>query len=190
MFKVFVIALLLFFTLHADDKKINPLPFEYMNLQYAGEIGFIGVGGGNTFFDDTYDFELYLGFTPRIKGISEVALFSLALKNNYVPYTFKMSSYSLRPYIGIGLLLGANHRYNPNWQDNVEKNYYYQNNWHITANLGVVVRKKLEDAPLKSLGFYVESTTLDVYVVDYVQNLDALALDDIFSIGFGVRMEF
>ena len=190
MFRKLLISLLLVLTLQADDEKINALPFDYMNLQYAGEIGFIGVGGGNTFFSDHYDLEFYLGFTPRITGISEVALFSFAVKNNYVPYTLEIQSYSFRPYIGFGILVGANHRYDPNWQDNVEKNYYYQNNWHITGNLGLVMRKALEDAPLKSLGFYVESTTLDVYVIDYVQNLDALALDDIFSIGFGIRMEF
>ena len=177
-------------TLQAGDEKINPLPFDYMNLQYAGEIGFVSVAGGNTFFNDHYDFEIYLGFTPRIEGISEVGLFSFAMKNNYVPYTLDIGTYSLRPYLGLGLLLGANHRYNPNWQDNIDSNYYYQNNWHVTANLGLVMRKELDAAPLSSVGLYVETTTLDIYAVSYVENLGTLALNDIFSIAFGVRMEF
>ena len=190
MFRYIILSFLLIVVLHANEEEINVLPFEYLNLQYAGNIGFIGVGGGNTFFNDHYDLELYLGFTPKIKGISEVTIFSLAVKNNYVPYTFHLESYSFRPYIGLGLLLGANHRYNPNWQDQVEKDYYYQNNWHATANIGLVMRKGLEDRYLTSVGFYMETMTLDVFAIDYIQNRDVLDLNDIFSIAFGVRMEF
>jgi len=190
MFKSIILTVLLFVPSLSFAEKINALPFEYTNFQYAGNIGFIGIGGGNTFFNDHYDFEVYFGFTPKIKYISEVAVVSLAIKNNYIPYTFKMKQYTLRPYLGIGLLVGANHRYNPNWQDSIDNSYYYQNNWHIVANLGLIFNRKFEVNQSSALGFYVESSTLDVYAVDFIQNPNALDLNDIFSLAFGIRMTF
>ena len=190
MFKRALLGFFLLYSLVSHAEEINTLPFDYMNLQYAGNIGFIGVGGGNTFLNDHYDFELYLGFTPHIKYISEVAIISLAMKNNYVPYTFKAGTFSIRPYMGLGMIIGANHRYDPNWQDNINKAYYYQNNWHVTANLGLIVNTKYRDDSNETLGLYVETSSLDVYMNNYIKNSDTLALSDIFSIAFGIRMGF
>ena len=182
--------MLLIVELNASEEETNPLPFDYMNVQFAGQIGFLSVAGGNTFLNDHYDFEIYIGATPRFLDISEVTIYTLAIKNNYVPYTFNWSDYTLRPYIGLGFLIGNNQRYNPNWQDNIDKGYYYQNIWHVTGNMGLLFKKKLEGSSISSLGFYVETVTLDVYVIDYFQNTDALDLDDIFSLSFGARIEF
>lgn len=190
MFKKAVLALALLTPLLSASEEINTLPFDYMNLQYAGNIGFIGVGGGNTFLDDHYDFELYLGLTPRLNYISEVSIITLAMKNNFIPYTFKAGSFSMRPYMGIGMLLGANHRYNPNWQDNIDNSYYYQNNWHITANLGLIVSRKYKEKSDATLGMYVETSSLDTYMLNYIKNRSTVALTDIFSIAVGIRMGF
>ena len=188
MFKKLLLSLLLLGALQAEE--INHLPFEYMNVQYAGEIGFLSVGGGNTFFDDHYDMELYIGATPRFFGISEITIYTFAMKNNYIPYTFRYKSYDLRPYMGLGILAAQNQRYDPNWQDTIDRAYYFQNNYHATMNLGLNMNKHFEESSIESLGLYFETTTIDVYFLDYFNNPDALNIDDVFSIAFGVRIGF
>jgi len=190
MLKKLLFICLFLVTIHASDEEINALPFDYMNVQYAGAIGFISIAGGNTFFDDHYDLELYIGATPRFFDISEVAIYTLAIKNNYIPYTFRYHSYDLRPYMGLGILAAKNQRYDPNWKDDIDRGYYFQNNWHATANFGVNINKYFEDASIKSFGFYAETLTIDVYFLDYFNNPKALSLDDVFSLAFGVRIGF
>lgn len=190
MFKKLLLISVFVITLHAGDEEINHLPFDYMNVQYAGQIGFISIGGGNTFFDDHYDFELYLGLTPRLFYISEVAIVTLAVKNNYIPYTLKYESYEFRPYIGLGILFAQNQRYDPNWQDSIDDSYYYQNNWHITGNIGLTINKNFSEPGIRSLGLYIESMTNDVYFLDYYHNREALTIDDVFSTAFGLRIGF
>ncbi len=150
----------------------------------------MSIGGGNTFFNDHYDFEVYIGATPRLFNISEVAIYTLAIKNNYVPYTFNLRDYTLRPYMGIGILAADNQRYDPNWQDDIDRGYYYQNFWHVTGNFGLIFNKKLKDTAVSAVGLYIETVTLDVYFLDYIQNRDALGLDDVFSLSLGARIEF
>ncbi len=190
MFKKSIIIALLSVSLYGSEEDINPLPFDYVNFQFAGQIGLLSVGGGNTFFDDHYDFEVYLGLTPRIEQVSEVTIITLAMKNNFIPYTFKYQDFEARPYIGLGLFFAMNQRYDPNWQDDIDSSYYYQNNWHVTGHIGLNVNKKVTDLKMKSIGVYVESMTNDVYFLDYIQNQETLSIDDVFSIAFGVRIGF
>jgi hypothetical protein len=182
----------------SQDNAINHLPFEYMNIQYAGNIGLVSIGAGNSFFDDHYDLEFYLGVTP--KYVSEITIVTLAVKNNYIPYTIDFKGYSLRPYIGLGLLFSPHHRYNPNWQDEIPDNYYYQNSWHATGHLGLNFNKKVKKGKystswlasngVTSVGLYVEVTTIDTYFVSYLSNKDVIALKNIFSTSFGFKLGF
>jgi len=190
MFKHLIISLALVISLYSSDEDINPLPFEYMNVQYAGYIGFLSVGGGNTFFDDMYDLEVYIGVTPRTFGISEISIYTFALKNNFIPYTFEYNEYNIRPYIGAGILAAKNSRYDPNWQDTIESGYYYQNNWHISVNTGVNINKELSNSSIKSIGIYIEAVSLDTFLQNYFANTDSVKLYDTFSLAIGARIEF
>jgi len=191
MYKYILVLFLSISLLQAADKEsINQMPFDYMNVQYAGNLGFVSLGGGNTFYDGHYDFELYLGWTP--KAVSEVAIFTFALKNNYVPYTYEEAGYEIRPYIGLGFFFALNQRYDPNWQDDIEKNYYYQNFYHFSGHLGlnINVKKEVDDSMFEKVGLYVETTTVDTYLISYFSNSEVLTLDDIFTIAFGIRVTF
>lgn len=190
MFKHLIISLALVGSLYSSDEEINHLPFEYMNVQYAGYIGFLSFGGGNTFLDGKYDLEFYIGGTPRAFDISEITIYTFAVKNNYVPYTFKHNNYTIRPYVGLGLLAAKNRRYDPNWQDSIDWSYYNQSNFHISVNTGVSINKELTNASVKSIGIYIETVALDVFLYDYFLNLDSMKLSDPFSLAIGVRIEF
>lgn len=190
MFKHLIISFALVLSLHSSDEEINHLPFEYMNVQYAGYIGFLSVGGGNTFFDGKYDLEFYIGVTPRFFGISEISIYTFALKNNYIPFTLQHNGYNIRPYFGVGMLAAKNSRYDPNWQDEIDSDYYYQNNWHISVNTGININKKLTNSMIDSLGIYVEAVALDTFLQNYYLNYDSVEITDTFSLAIGVRIEF
>lgn len=177
-------------SLHSNEKKINHLPFDYVNIQYAGNLGFLSIGGGNTFYDGKYDLEFYIGVTPALFNISEVSICTFALKNNYIPYTIDYKDYSIRPYVGMGLLTSNNKRYDPNWQDEIEFSYYNTFNMHITINSGVNINKKFKDSSIKSAGIYAEFVVIDQFLWNYTQNSDTVRLNDIFSLALGVRITY
>lgn len=165
--------------LHAEP--INPLPFDYLQIQHAGNIGLIAVGGGNTFFGGHYEMEFYLGITPRTH--SEASIAAVAMKNNLIPFSLHVSDYRFKPYAGLGLLSGLNHRYDPQWRDELPDDYYYQDIWHFTAHLGTVVERG-------DWGVYVEAMTIDSYFSAYASSKGALTLSDIFSLAVGLRIGF
>lgn len=190
MFKHILISILVVVSLHSNEKKINNLPFEYFNVQYAGYLGFLSIGGGNTFYDAKYDLEFYIGVTPRLFNISEITIYTFGVKNNYIPYTFQHNEYIVRPYVGAGLLFAKNKRYDPNWQDTIEFSYYNTLNLHLTINTGININKKFKNSSIKSAGLYVEAVAIDTFLYSYVVNLDTMKLSDIFSLAIGVRIKF
>ncbi|MBN2895162.1 MAG: hypothetical protein JXK05_04625 [Campylobacterales bacterium] len=178
MFKSLVIALALLATLRAEP--INPPPFDYLNIQHAGNVGIIALGGGNTFLEGHYEMEFYLGLTPRTH--SEASVAAVAMKNNLIPFSLHVSEYRFKPYAGLGLLSALNHRYDPQWRDELPDEYYYQDIWHFSAHFGAVFERS-------DWGVYVEAMTIDSYFSVYASSKGSLGLDDIFSLGVGLRIK-
>lgn len=179
MFRAFLLTCILASALKAEP--INPPPFDYINVQFAGNIGLLSVGGGNTFLDGHYEMEFYLGLTPHTH--SEAAILTVAMKNNLIPFTLHVSEYALKPYVGLGLLSALNHRYDPQWRDELPDDYYYQDIWHLTAHLGLV-------AQYGTWGLYFEAMTVDSYFAAYASSNGAITPDDIISFAVGLRRAF
>lgn len=175
---------------NTTKKELNLLPMDYMNVQFAGNIGFLSVGIGNRFLDDLYALEIYYGYTPRL--VSEVAISTVAVKNNLTPSRWMLFNHTIEPYIGLGVLYSFNQRYDPNWADDVPDNYYYQYSFHLIGYGGVSVMYPVKDpsATIRAFGGYVEVGTVDAYLIDYLSDNEALRLQDIGNIALGIRLAF
>lgn len=172
----------------AEDEVLNAMPFDYVNIQYAGNIGMLSVAGGNSFFDGMYDMELYLGITPNT--VSEVAIYTLAIKNNFIPYEFKIDDYLVKPYAGVGFFFAWNQRYDPSANEEIPDDYYFQTLWHLSAHFGLIFEKVLHDNYFSKAGFYIETTALDTEIVSYFSSDGTIESRDIFTIALGLRMSF
>lgn len=184
---VFTILAVLVAALLAEEKPSKWLP-DYAKMQYAGNIGWLSLGGGYEFLLKTLQTDLMYGFVPKAIGGKEIH--SLTLKVTVVPGRF---------YIGKGievvpLQFGAfaNFAIGDNyvliWPGYYPRNYYYSTSFNSGEFIGFRIGKDINSVKnIQKIDLYAEISTLTVYLQDYLVS-DYLEFSDIFSLSIGVTV--
>lgn len=165
-------------------------------VQYAGSIGYLSAGiGYELFHNERGSLDLMYGRVPEKKGGK---LDILAVKFAYRPIEVKLNNwanlYPINPGVFVSYHLGP--KFNFQWDKDVyEKGYYWWSSAlrpHVSLGTEVKLNtsKVLPSLRLKSLSFYSEFNTNELYLISYFQNTDGLSLTDIFKLGIGMRIEF
>lgn len=176
--------------LKAQNRLINAIRPDYINLQYGGSIGYVSGGIGYFFFNNKTTASLHYGFVPEDKGGS---IHILTTKFDYKPFNLKLGKnlvyQPLNPVIFISYSLGRHFdkEFDP---DQYPEGYY----WWSTAlktHLGFSMELKLygaEKSALKAVSLYAETNTNDLYAVSWFENRTTTSITRIFFMGYGIRL--
>ena len=164
---------------------------DFATTQYAGSIGFVSGGFGYRVFKDKAKVSFHYGFVPASKG---GPLNIVASKLLFNTWKIKISnSVDVCPLsAGIMISYHFGEALNSSWAEyRYPKGYYW---WrpsiraHINTQSSIVV--KLKDKRIKSMDYFIDVNSNDLYLVSYFQNRKALGLTDILKVGYGVKVNF
>ncbi len=192
---IIVASLFLATSVQATEKKRHPMIPRSIVGQHAGSIGYLSIGceweyGKN----DQWATALLVGVIEKYQ--SNRAKATLTLKQTYSPWHISLNSkISLRP-LNCGLFLNTiySHHF---WAKEPEKypSGYYRFSPRIRPNIFIGQEITLhipqkEKMNLKSVSFYYEFNTSDIYLCSYFPNTGEIRLKDILSLGLGVKLNF
>lgn len=162
----------------------------YVNFQYAGNYGAYIIGAGY-YVNPKHTIELVAGFGYTSKHKAANRIYNLFLKGIVVPYTWNLNNnWSLSPQTGITIsrqFAGAGNTFT-RLPKTYPDGYYAPNAFRFHFNIGLKVRKIIsEEAFVKAVEFYVETTTNDLYMT-YLFKSHEVGLTDIFSMALGLNV--
>jgi hypothetical protein len=191
-----VIVLLLAINIKVSAQNLKFLIPDGAVVQYAGSIGYFSGGISYQLFPNQRgNLDLMYGFVPGSKGgVLNIATAKFA----YKPWSIKVKDWGkVYPFNPGAFLTYTFHRdlslKFPGGQ--YSHDYYYWSEAlrpHIAFNSEIELDadKVLKNSGIKAISFYGEINTNDYYLINYLQNMSALTIDDIFQIGIGMRVKF
>lgn len=168
----------------------------YINVQYAGNIGFLSFGAGYFIFKPHFfSVDFVYGYAPSSKTAVDIHNIMLRLcfkMPNYNIFAFKQSQINLswRPiFANIGI---SEQIHNSNTWKRLPKfypkGYYPPNAFRIHLDIGtsaiIELNNKIAIEP------YILTTTNDMYVGYYYTSRDNVHISDIFSAAIGANIIF
>lgn len=165
---------------------------EYGKVQYAGNMGFISIGGGWDYgVKKHWETDLLIGFLPHYSTSKNKITFTL--KQNYIPWHVNINrKFMVEPIItGIYLnsIWGRDF-----WVSEPEKypNSYYAFSSKIRVNVfagqRVTYNFNKEREFVKSISFFYEVSTNDLYLISAVNN-SYLTPEDYLTLSFGFKLQ-
>ena len=165
----------------------------YGKVQFAGSMGLLSVGPGWDYGKHKqWETDVYLGFVPKYSSSDNKITFTL--KQNYIPWSLPLNEhFSMNP-LTVSLYFNSilSDKY---WvhEPNKYPGGYYGFSTRVRSNfaLGQRVTYHIPDAQrkyLKSITFFYELGTTDVYVASAVSN-HYLNLSDIIHLSLGLKMQ-
>ncbi|HEY9123511.1 MAG TPA: hypothetical protein PK252_12065 [Bacteroidales bacterium] len=189
MLLLLVLLVILFSTscIYAQNNKdsvIEPKGPTYMKVQYAGNIGLLSVGMGQTYMDDKLYVDLNYGYLP--KRLNGVRVHSFAIKASYQFVQGQLSSLELGSYAGMCVLYGITSNTYIRYPDLYPDDYYLPNALHLMPLVGCNARCLSVDKRVSRVALYSELGTVD-YKIWYALKNKKIKPADIFNFSFGVR---
>lgn len=164
---------------------------EYSKIQYAGSMGMLSVGTGWLYGKKHWETDILAGYTPTDSRRPD--LFTLTLKQNYIPWWINLSEVvSIEPVV-TGLYLNAIVNDRNLWASNPSrypKNYYWHSNrYKLNIFLGQRLKFNLQAnrSPIKSISAFYEISACDLYLIKAVTN-KYLKPKDYISLSLGIRL--
>lgn len=165
-------------------------------VQYAGSIGYVSAGAGYEIFGNKRgNLSFHYGYVPESKGGE---LHITTVKLSYKPWLVRLKEWGkLYPFNPGFFASYTFHKdlslFFPSGQ--YPGDYYYWSEAirpHLSVSTELEVKPPglLKNTGIRALGFYVEANTNDFYLINYLQNVPALQLVDIFQLGIGLRAKF
>ena len=165
-------------------------------VQYAGSIGYVSAGAGYEIFGNKRgNLSFHYGYVPESKGGE---LHITTVKLSYKPWLVRLKEWGkLYPFNPGFFASYTFHKdlslFFPSGQ--YPGDYYYWSeairpHLSVSTELEVKPPGPLKNTGIRALGFYVEANTNDFYLINYLQNVPALQLVDIFQLGIGLRAKF
>lgn len=165
-------------------------------VQYAGSIGYVSAGAGYEIFGNKRgNLSFHYGYVPESKGGE---LHITTVKLSYKPWLVRLKEWGkLYPFNPGFFASYTFHKdlslFFPSGQ--YPGDYYYWSeairpHLSVSTELEVKPPGPLKNTGISALGFYVEANTNDFYLINYLQNVPALQLVDIFQLGIGLRAKF
>ncbi len=168
---------------------------DYAKVQYAGEIGFFSIGVGSELFKkQNGELDLMVGYLP--KSIGGDGIFTTAIKFSYLPWEKPLFNDQLtwQP-LSMGAILF--HAWGKELnrirdKDLYPRGYYW---WSLGTRIGPVIGTRLKkdfgnNAKFKSLTFYMEFVSNDLYIYSWGVNTGIIPLRAIFDMSLGIRIKW
>lgn len=196
-FKIpFFLLLFIGSSLNVNAQKLKFLVPDEAIVQYAGSIGYFSAGAGYEIFGNKRgNLSFHYGYVPEIKG-GELHIATVKLA--YKPWEIRLKEWGkLYPFNPGFFASYTFHKdlslFFPSGQ--YPGDYYYWSealrpHLSVSTELEVKPPSALKNAGIQAMGFYIEANTNDFYLINYLQNIPALRIDDIFQLGLGVRVKF
>ncbi len=165
---------------------------DFLQLQYAGSIGYLSGGVGYDVFRYRARASLHFGYVPGDKG-GPLNIFSTRLV--FAPAVYSVGKrITVNPFdIGfmISYHLGSNfrtrwpsHRYPENY-------YWWQTSFRVHLNYQPSLTIRLRDHTIiKSVSAYLDVNANELYLVSLFQNLESLRPGDVVKLGIGIRANY
>lgn len=137
---------------------------DYINLQYAGNIGLGSVGLGYISNNEKHHLGFNYGYLPPF--VNNVKVHTFTLKGAFQFKKHKLSEKaSLNAYLGTHLLYSATSNTFVKWPSYYPDDYYFTNAIHLAPFLGVKINAR------KTINrfSYVEIGTLDYYLLKRIK---------------------
>lgn len=165
----------------------------YVKLQTGGLMGAVSVGTGWNYGHDHWETDLILGLIPKYSD--DHARVSFTVKQNYYPWKVQLgnSPFSFEPLscsFFVNVIMDRDY-----WVSQFDKypNGYYWFSTRVRLNLGLGQRWTLRIPETRrkfhrSLSFFYEFSTCDMYVTSAVTNR-YISLWDILRLSLGIKFQ-
>jgi hypothetical protein len=163
-------------------------------LQVAGGIGMVAVGVGYTLgAHHRFDTDVLAGYVPgKYTGGQAFAIFTA--KGTYSPFTLPVGTHWQVKPLSVGMLANytPSKMLNRSRDDKYPSNYYW---WSSTVRLGAflggrVGREFSIGGQTRLASAYYELGTNDLYAVSFLTNTEGLSLNQILTLGLGIKVNF
>ena len=194
----YIMCFLLLITISSNvtAQKMKGLIPDGVIVQHAGSIGYFSGGVNYTLFKNQRgSLDIMAGHLPKSKGGGFTMLTS---KFAWRPIEIKVNDWLILHPVNPGAFLSYtidNDFDIVRDRDLYRKGYYYLPealHLHVTfgSELKVNTIELLDAKKIKALTFYYELNASDMYLANYIQNLKALSVTDIFKAGVGIKASF
>jgi len=156
---------------------------DYLNTQFAGNMGLLSIGAGFQWKSIGYDLTLLYGYVPKQFSTREVHTF--ALRN-----TFSLSKrgqnplHTFRTHAGLGILFETGNHSSWTLPDVFPEGYYFTNSLHVSLYLGTSYAYR--GWQFRKVELYAEVGTLGRYLYYFVKSptIDAA---HVFNLSTGMK---
>lgn len=145
----------------AIEKILSP---DYVNLQYAGNVGLGSVGFGYLSDDEKKNFGISYGFLPSSVNNAEVHTFSAKGAFNLKKHKLSERTFA-NAYWGSNILYSATNNTYLKFPGYYPSGYYFTNALHLAPFVGLKVGSRKNTGKFS----YVELGTLDYYLINHIK---------------------
>ena len=167
----------------------------YVNLQYAGQIGFLSVGVGKSYLNNKLETAILFGHLPKSHGGDNTNI--LSLKQSYTPFEISLKQNKVKLHL---ITLGAfasyymGEEYNKYKTNQYPDNYYgFMKGYRLGAFISSDINLKLNpkaNTIFSSLSLYYELGVNDLDFDRYLRNRDHMNLYEIANLALGMKLYF
>ncbi len=167
---------------------------DHIRLQYAGHIGLISSGPAWTLLKNNFELAYSIGYVPEFAGGRDIYI--AAFKGIYIPKLyFNIKKTIIKP-LSAGAVFNYTfgERYSKyNGSKNYPKGYLW---WNTSFRMGLLLESeiyvKIKQKHMKGLGFYIEASFWDLYILSLFDNHNSsyINLWDITTLGLGIKIYF
>lgn len=169
-------------------KKLIP---QYQKVQFAGSIGLVSIGTGWAYCNNKLETDILLGFLPKYQD--KRAKLTFTIREQYIPWSLNIgeTNWKMEP-LTCGLFMNTilDGRF---WETEpggkYPSNYYNFSTkirFHIFVGQQVTYKFSKKKSLHKSISFYYQLSSCDLYIVSAVQN-SYLKPTDYLSLAFGLK---
>ncbi len=190
------------FIVHAQDdmqtkramrhiKFWNSMIPKYTKLQYAGSMGMLSLGTGWNYGKDHWETDILFGLVPR--NSDHHAMVTFTIKQNYLPWRIPIKEKFMFEPLTCGLYMNSllDRDF---WGKDPERYpsgyYWFSTRIRTHVFIGERLTLNLDSGkwPGKSLTFFYEISSCDLYIISRVKN-HVLKPKDYMSLSFGVKIQ-
>lgn len=169
----------------------NSIVPKYTKLQFAGSMGVLSLGTGWNYGKDHWETDVFLGLVPR--NADRHAIVTFTLKQNYIPWQIDVGEKVMFEPLACGLYVNSllDRDFWASDPDKYPNGYYWFSTrirTHVYLGERVTLNLNSGKWPAKSLTFFYEISSCDLYIISRVKN-DVLKPKDYLSLSFGLKMQ-
>jgi len=167
----------------------------YVNLQYAGQIGFMAVGIGKSYSNNKLETSLLYGNVPKSLGGSNINI--VTLKQTYSPFTISLSQERIKLHLittGFFISHHLGEDYNKYLTHQYPDNYYgFMKGYRLGAFIGGDINAELNPKSslfFSSLSLYYELGINDLDADRLFRNPNQMKVHEITNLALGIKLYF